>query len=148
MWLNRSSLSASAWTSAAALGGSLLAQRRRLECEYRPANAAGFPSTVRRANQDYFLVSTGTRRVTFLGIAVYDIGIYINENDASSLRNAIKDAQFGTSDNARHVLADATAGKIFLENVIPDIAFAIRIVPVRNTDIAHSESITMSLEVR
>lgn len=85
---------------------------------------------------DFSLVAAGTRKVTFLSISVYNIGIYIDTEDISVLNAALKDLYIDSLEDLQLYLQDPMKGSNFLDR-LNDVSFSLRITPVRNTDIAH-----------
>lgn len=108
-----------------------------LSCDYNPRNEALFPAYItRRDDQIFKLVSSGTRKVTFLSISVYNVGIYIADSDISTLNNSLRTLNL-TTDSLKDALLSSDHGNKFFESILDNVSVMIRITPVRDTDIAH-----------
>lgn len=88
-------------------------------------------------DSDFTLVSSGTRKVTFLSISVYDLGIYIASTDVPHLNARLAALHIDTPEQLHAYLLDPETGSRFLESLVKEVSVAVRITPVRNTDIAH-----------
>ena len=123
-----------------ALGVSAIyhATQPKLKCDYSPQNTPQFPNeVVRKHNKVFKLVSSGTRKVTFLSISVYHVGVYVAEEDIPSLNNRLRAISATTStDLSKYLVSDPKASEFF-DSILDDLSVVIRITPVRNTDIAH-----------
>lgn len=75
--------------------------------------------------------------MTFLSIAVYDVGIYIHtaHEDMAKLITELKSEDDQSLDLQARLL-DPVKGSELLDKIL-DLSLAIRITPTRNTDIAH-----------
>lgn len=122
--------------SAAGLAIGVQNTRHRLRCDYSPANTVGLPSSLTIKDAQFKLVASGTRKVTFLSISVYDVGIYIDTDDIPRLNAALRSLQVESPTELEAHLRDPVRGAEFL-NRLEDVSLALRITPVRNTDIAH-----------
>ncbi|KAI9806328.1 MAG: hypothetical protein M1825_006443 [Sarcosagium campestre] len=107
------------------------------------------PSGSSPGTQEYQLLGLGVRTVSFLGIQVYVVGIYIATNDIAALQQAMirtVDPVATTlikpeKDGLRATLLDPDRGVELWTQVLrdqaPHLRTAIRIVPTRNTDFQH-----------
>jgi hypothetical protein len=97
---------------------------------------------------EYQLVGLGIRTVSFLGIQVYVVGMYIATDDIAALQESLikKIAPGGAStlvagekDSLKNLLYDPEEGEKAWGDVLKDtgIRTLIRIVPTRNTDFHH-----------
>ncbi|ODQ79381.1 hypothetical protein BABINDRAFT_22465, partial [Babjeviella inositovora NRRL Y-12698] len=96
---------------------------------------------------DFKLVAYGTRMVTFLNFKVYALGIYIAEADLplipkvctpELLASLNSDASKTNSQKMAAILLDPAHSNDLTEKLLDaGIRFAVRIVPVRNTDFNH-----------
>lgn len=125
-----------ALTALAATSAGASIPYKALQCDYSPLNKAGFPSKMTIRDSQFDLISSGTRKVTFLGISVYDIGLYIDTHDIPVLNAKLKALQIDSKEDLKAHLMDPITGVEFME-ILNDISLSIRITPVRNTDIAH-----------
>lgn len=110
--------------------------RRTLQCDYAPLNQAKFPSTMTIHDSQFKLVSSGTRKVTFIGISVYDLGLYIDTLDIPVLNTKLRALQIDSEEKLIATLMNPVKGAEFMDT-LDTISFSIRIMPVRNTDVAH-----------
>ncbi|CCG82458.1 Uncharacterized protein C18G6.01c [Taphrina deformans PYCC 5710] len=122
--------------SSAGLASAVQNQKRRLHCDYSPRNTPKLPPSLRIKDKDFILVAAGTRKVTFLSISVYDVGIYISSSDIPHLNAALRSIQVDSPTALIEHLKDPVDGASFL-NALDNVSYAVRITPVRNTDIAH-----------
>ena len=124
-----------------------------------PATASTTQSTVSAAlpagtgaltpDSEYQLLGLGIRTVSFLGIQVYVVGLYIATSDIAVLQQRLVKRVAGTEtattlvadekDELRRLLLDAEGSERVWEEVLREggIRTAWRIVPTRNTDFAH-----------
>jgi len=96
---------------------------------------------------EYHLMGLGIRTVSFLGIQVYVVGLYIATDDIAALQQALIrhiDPVATTlvpneKDKLRVKLLDAEIGEEIWTQVLKEsgIRTAVRIVPTRNTDFMH-----------
>ncbi|KAI9874870.1 MAG: Altered inheritance of mitochondria protein 18 mitochondrial [Pleopsidium flavum] len=96
---------------------------------------------------EYHLMGLGIRTVSFLGIQVYVVGLYIATDDIAALQQALIrhiDPVATTlvpneKDKLRTKLLDAEIGEEIWTQVLKEsgIRTAVRIVPTRNTDFMH-----------
>ncbi|KAK9323274.1 chalcone-flavanone isomerase-domain-containing protein [Lipomyces orientalis] len=85
---------------------------------------------------EFWLLGLGVRTVSFLKLQVYAVGIYVAKDDVPELLEKVKSVS-GKLD-IRSVILDNNSGmKIFDALLHQPVRFALRIVPVRNTDFAH-----------
>ena len=115
-----------------------------------------FPKTIDLADGDeakpdgkaeYQLVGLGIRTVSFLGIQVYVVGLYVATEDVADLQRALirKLDPVATTlirsekDKLRSLLLDPERGEEIWTSILQDTQFrsALRIVPTRNTDFQH-----------
>ncbi|KAK9254061.1 chalcone-flavanone isomerase-domain-containing protein [Lipomyces tetrasporus] len=95
-----------------------------------------FIRTVTVDGTEYWLLGLGVRTVSFLKLHVYAVGIYVAKDDVPELMKKVKNIS-GELD-ARSVILDNNSGiEIFDALLHQPVRFALRIVPVRNTDFAH-----------
>lgn len=92
---------------------------------------------MRLDGSDFTLISSGTRKVTFLSISVYDLGIYIALADIPQLNARLAALHIDTPEQLHAYLLDPETGSRFIESLVKEVSIAVRITPVRNTDIAH-----------
>ena len=96
---------------------------------------------------EYQLVGLGVRTVSFLGIQVYVIGLYIATDDIASVQESlVKEIAPGASalvagekESLRKLLYDPENSERVWGNLLRDLGVQtlIRIVPTRNTDFHH-----------
>lgn len=108
-----------------------------------PSQAAA----VDTGEQEYQLVGLGIRTVSFLGIQVYVVGLYIAVADIATLQERLvrtvdpvaTTLVTGEKDKLRQLLLDPERGEEVWNSILKDggIRTAIRIVPTRNTDYMH-----------
>ncbi|KAI9848671.1 MAG: Altered inheritance of mitochondria protein 18 mitochondrial [Thelocarpon superellum] len=115
-----------------------------------------FPKTLNLGRMDasgvdgkaeYQLVGLGIRTVSFLGIQVYVVGLYVATEDIALLQQALirKMDPVATTlinsekDKLRSLLLDSEQSEKIWTGVLKETAFrsAIRVVPTRNTDFQH-----------
>lgn len=111
--------------------------------------SAALPAGLGAANSTYQLVGLGVRTVSFLGIQVYVVGLYIATADIATLqarlvRHAASTAGASTlvageKERLREMLLDAEASTRVWDEVLREggVRSVLRIVPTRNTDFAH-----------
>ncbi len=98
--------------------------------------------------EKYHLLGLGIRKVSFLRIQVYVVGIYVALSDMGKLQEAMVHSVAGGSASTlvagekselRKVLLDGEGSEKVWEAVLRDggLKSAVRIVPVRNTDFGH-----------
>ncbi|KAF2834495.1 hypothetical protein M501DRAFT_589644 [Patellaria atrata CBS 101060] len=111
-----------------------------------PANAVVNPT-----EDEYTLLGVGIRRVSFLGIQVYVVGLYVATSSLAPLQRAlIRSVQPGAStlipgekEVLRHDLVDPEASLRLWDKLLREgdgehgIRTAWRVAPVRNTDFKH-----------
>ena len=110
-------------------------------------DAAQGASYVDTGEQEYQLMGLGIRTVSFLGIQVYVVGLYIAVPDIERLQhhlvrtvNNVATALVpGEKTQLKESLLDPVQGEEIWGNILKDagIRTAIRIVPTRNTDFQH-----------
>ena len=108
-----------------------------------PANAA----VADIGDQEYQLVGLGIRTVSFLGIQVYVVGLYIAVADIATLQERLvrlvdpvaTTLVAGEKSKLRDMLLDPERGEEVWHNILKQggIRTAFRIVPTRNTDFMH-----------
>ena len=96
---------------------------------------------------EYQLMGLGIRTVSFLGIQVYVVGLYVATEDVAALQRAmvrqIDDVATtlvkGEKEKLKSMLLDAEQSEDVWGQVLRDTRFrtAVRIVPTRNTDFMH-----------
>ena len=97
--------------------------------------------------QEYHLVGLGIRTVSFLGIQVYVVGLYIALSDIATLQERLirrldpvaTALVAGEKDDLKKLLLDPEKGEDVWNSILKDgqLRTAIRIVPTRNTDYMH-----------
>ena len=97
--------------------------------------------------QEYQLVGLGIRTVSFLGIQVYVVGLYIALPDIATLQERLirtldpvaTALVAGEKDKLKALLLDPEKGEDVWNSILKDgqLRTAIRIVPTRNTDYMH-----------
>lgn len=146
-FLSRSRILPLALTSTGILGWKYYnSHENQLRCDsyqgpqrfFRPSNQPQFPDTINIKGKKFDLVSSGTRRVTFLSIAVYDVGIYMdtNKQDMSRMIQQVRAVAGEDSSSIRSDMLASKQGDQLIDCIL-DMSMAIRITPTRNTDIAH-----------
>jgi Chalcone isomerase like len=108
-----------------------------------PANA----SVVDKGQQEYHLVGLGIRTVSFFGIQVYVVGLYIAVPDIATLQERLVRKMDpvattlvpGEREKLKELLLDPVKGEEVWDEILKDggIRTALRIVPTRNTDFMH-----------
>jgi Chalcone isomerase like len=96
---------------------------------------------------EYQLVGLGIRTVSFLGIQVYVVGMYVATDDIAALQQALirvidpvaSTLVAGERDNLKGKLFDAEEGTRIWSHVLKEsgVRTLLRIVPTRNTDFHH-----------
>ncbi|KAL9114842.1 MAG: hypothetical protein Q9227_001085 [Pyrenula ochraceoflavens] len=104
-------------------------------------------SYVDTGKQEYQLMGLGIRTVSFLGIQVYVVGLYIAVPDIERLQhhlvrtidNVATALVPGEKARLKESLLDHEQGEVIWNNILKDagIRTAVRIVPTRNTDFQH-----------
>lgn len=104
-------------------------------------------SIVDTGPQEYQLVGLGIRTVSFLGIQVYVVGLYIALPDISTLQERLirtidpvaTTLVAGEKDKLKELLLDPEKGEEVWNAILKDggIRTVLRIVPTRNTDFMH-----------
>jgi len=100
------------------------------------------------SEEQYHLLGLGIRKVSFLGIQVYVVGIYVALSDMSKLQDAMVHSVAGDSASTlvsgekgelRRVLLNEDGSEEMWEAVWRDgrLKSAVRIVPTRSTDFGH-----------
>jgi Chalcone isomerase like len=110
-------------------------------------DAPGDASIVEKGEQEYQLVGLGIRTVSFLGIQVYVVGLYIAVPDIATLQQRLVRKMDpiattlvpGERQKLRELLMDPEKGEEAWDDILKDggIRTAFRIVPTRNTDFMH-----------
>ena len=123
-----------------------------------PANGSSSSSTASAAlpagvgspaEEEYQLLGLGTRKVSFLSIRVYVVGLYVASDDIARLQSRLirQGAEVegastlvaGERERLRSRLLDAEGSEEVWDEVLKKsgVRSILRIVPVRNTDFAH-----------
>ncbi|KAK9367349.1 chalcone-flavanone isomerase-domain-containing protein [Lipomyces kononenkoae] len=85
---------------------------------------------------EFWLLGLGVRTVSFLKMHVYAVGIYVAAEDIPEILKKVKSVSNDL--DARSVVLDNKLGlEIFNDLLQQPVRFALRIVPVRNTDFGH-----------
>jgi Chalcone isomerase like len=110
-------------------------------------DASADASIVDKGQQEYQLVGLGIRTVSFLGIQVYVVGLYIAVPDIAKLQERLVRKMDpvattlvpGERQKLRDLLMDPQKGEEAWDEILKDggIRTAFRIVPTRNTDFMH-----------
>lgn len=100
-----------------------------------------------QGDQEYQLVGLGIRTVSFLGIQVYVVGMYVNTQDIATLQERLIRTQDpvattlvpGEKGQLRAALLDADKSEEIWNQILQNggIRSAFRIVPTRSTDFNH-----------
>lgn len=90
-----------------------------------------FPSEYSLDGEKYTLLGSGVRSVSFLGINVYAVGMYIAEKDLPKVKQVLD----GYTEE--QLLNPETGGELISLLLSAGVKLDIRIVPVRNTDCGH-----------
>lgn len=104
-----------------------------------------FPKTLRLLGTEYALVGLGIRTVSFLGIEVYVVGMYVAADDLATvqagLARRVGEGVTAATAAEREALAAEllVEGEEFWEGLLGDsgVRSVLRIVPTRNTDYQH-----------
>ncbi|RPB15383.1 hypothetical protein P167DRAFT_518541 [Morchella conica CCBAS932] len=108
-----------------------------------------FPKTLRLGGTEYALVGLGIRTVSFLGIEVYVVGVYVAAGDLATVQAALArrvgEGVTAATEGGRDVLRGelAVEGEAFWQGLLvgaegaPGVRSVLRIVPTRNTDYQH-----------
>lgn len=110
-------------------------------------DASADASVVDKGQQEYQLVGLGIRTVSFLGIQVYVVGLYIAVPDIATLQERLVRKMDpvattlvpGERQKLKELLMDPQKGEEVWDEILKDggIRTAFRIVPTRNTDFMH-----------
>ena len=108
------------------------------------------PSGTGSSNEAYTLLGLGIRTVSFLGIQVYVVGLYVANSDVHTLQERLIKYAADTPSSAttlvsteketlKNMLVDAESSERVWDDVLRDggIRSVLRIVPTRNTDMGH-----------
>ncbi|PUU77068.1 chalcone-flavanone isomerase-domain-containing protein [Tuber borchii] len=108
----------------------------------------GFPKHLEIGDQKYTLIGLGIRTVSFLGIQVYVVGLYVSTSDLPTLSTHLLQyvAPSGATsttvserDSLRTLLLSPEDSERIFTALLQNshISTALRIVPTRNTDFSH-----------
>jgi len=96
---------------------------------------------------EYQLLGVGVRTVSFLGIQVYVVGVYVATEDIATLQNRLirhitatgTTLVAGEKGKLRDMLMDPVKGVEIWDDILKDtnVKTCVRIVPTRNTDFHH-----------
>lgn len=96
---------------------------------------------------EYQLMGLGIRTVSFLGIQVYVVGMYVATDDIATLQEALirridpiaTTLVAGEKEKLKNVLLDPVKGEEIWSHVLKDtpVRTIVRIVPTRDTDFGH-----------
>ncbi|CDK30062.1 unnamed protein product [Kuraishia capsulata CBS 1993] len=98
-----------------------------------------FPTSLDLASK-YELLGYGSRSVTFLKFKVYALGIYINQQDISKIKQIWTPAYLKSvnSPNLEESLKNPNLSTILIDKLLTSgVRFTAKITPVRNTDFNH-----------
>jgi hypothetical protein len=113
------------------------------------SKSAALPAGTGDVNDEYHLLGLGIRTVSFLGIQVYVVGLYVAISDIASLQARLvkEGASMETAsalvstekDALKNRLLDPVESMRVWNEVLKDseVRSVVRIVPTRNTDFAH-----------
>ncbi|KAK9459516.1 chalcone-flavanone isomerase-domain-containing protein [Lipomyces oligophaga] len=87
--------------------------------------------------QEFWLLGLGVRSVSFLKLQVYAVGIYVEKDDLQNLLATISSAAGAETDLSALILDQEQGLALFSKLFDSNVRFALRIVPVRNTDFGH-----------
>ncbi|CAN6662401.1 hypothetical protein TRVA0_034S00496 [Trichomonascus vanleenenianus] len=90
-----------------------------------------FPATFAADGEDYSLLGVGVRSVSFLGIQVYAVGVYIADQDKPKVKQLLGTVTY------EELLDAEKSGPMISKLLNNGVRIDIRIVPVRNTDFGH-----------
>ena len=105
-----------------------------------PTKSDPFPSTLNVGSTAFTCVGTGVRSVTFLQFHVYAVGMYLCNDDLDKARNILEKHKqnFKLQDDNLGEVLNSDAGTETVDELLREnVRFAVRIVPVRNTDFNH-----------
>ncbi|PRT55244.1 Altered inheritance of mitochondria protein 18, mitochondrial [Wickerhamiella sorbophila] len=98
-----------------------------------PTKCDPFPRKIDVRGEKYSVIGVGYRAVTFMSFHVYALGIYIAEKDVSKARKILDSIA-----DLSGALADPESSPDVIGHLLDNgVRFAVRIVPVRNTDFLH-----------
>ena len=123
----------------------------QVSAEAPPSSPAAANVTSTSSAEEYQLMGLGIRTVSFLGIQVYVVGMYIAVSDIATLQQHLIKAVVppsesvattlvpGEKDQLRQLLLDPERGEDIWNEIMQSgqIRMAFRIVPTRNTDFMH-----------
>lgn len=122
-------------------------QRQQQQQQHPDAHAFTTTTIDQAKGTEYTLVGLGMRTVTFLGIQVYLVGMYVATQDVAKLQHYLvkKVNSVATTlipsekEGLRKSLKDAKEGEEMWNSILEDAGCRsiIRIVPVRDTDFHH-----------
>jgi len=126
-------------------------EEKRAGIELVPSGATsvpGFPKHLEIGDQEYTLVGSGIRTVSFLRIQVYVVGLYVSTPDLPTLsihllRHVAPSGATSTTVSERDTLRTLLLSPEHSERIFTallqnsHISTALRIVPTRNTDFSH-----------
>lgn len=91
------------------------------------------PQNNQNINTSFDLLGAGVRSVTFLGLKVYGIGLYLSTEDIPQVKQVIS-----ATNDFDSALKDPELSTEFISKLLDlHTRFAVRICPVRNTDFTH-----------
>ncbi|CAH2354266.1 altered inheritance of mitochondria protein 18, mitochondrial [[Candida] railenensis] len=91
------------------------------------------PQNNKNINTSFDLLGAGVRSVTFLGLKVYGIGLYLSTEDIHKVKQVIS-----ATSEFNSALKDPEQSTEFISKLLDShTRFAVRICPVRNTDFTH-----------
>lgn len=109
-------------------------RHRALACDFQPKNAVEFPTSIEHERHGrYELVATGVRKVTFLSIRVYNVGLYVATKDVPKIVARLSALALEDRQALQASLADPERGAAVMEDIAKEVGIMIRIVPVRDT---------------
>ncbi|EPY51781.1 chalcone like protein family [Schizosaccharomyces cryophilus OY26] len=128
-----------ALTSVTAVGTAIKTQK--LQCESFVDKLTGLADEYNlkkdNSRKSMFLLGSGPRFVSFLGIYVYDIELYIRKQDLRTIQKVLNE-QVDPNVGVEMSLKEAEVGSRIIEELLKrKIQYAVRILPARNTNFKH-----------
>lgn len=133
-------------TSSLLLGGSIVvndASANSLDGVSVDDSIDPLPNKIRLSDSkiltdDYTLIASGMRTVTFLGFKVYAVGLYVPTKDAEKVRTiGLEYMKSHPTMTAVGLFDDRKITDGIINDMVTQVPYAIRITPVRNTDFSH-----------
>ncbi|WBW74003.1 chalcone related protein family [Schizosaccharomyces osmophilus] len=128
-----------ALTSIAAVGTAMKTQKVQCESfvEKLATLADEYNLTKDDSRKSMFLLGSGPRYVSFLGIYVYDVELYVRKQDFRSIQKVLNE-HVDHNMGVEMSLKEAQLGSRIIEELLKrKIQYAVRILPARNTNFKH-----------